>query len=234
MNKKAAKTLDQGLMGQQVTEGIRDLILSGQLPPGSRIGQEELALRFGTSRIPVREALKTLESDGLVILVPHSGARVAKLDLQECLEVYKIRERLEPLAVAESVGKLTEDQIAHLEHLVLLIEKSDGVDEFLKLDSEFHKACYQASNMPRLISMVDRLWNSTRHYRRAFMTLFGPRGDSLTHYEHQLLLAAIKRKDATEAERILAGHIRRTRMELDRHREIFQQTLMLAEGAPGH
>lgn len=221
-------------MGQQVTEGIRDLILSGQLPPGSRIGQEDLALRFGTSRIPVREALKTLESDGLVILVPHSGARVAKLDLQECLEVYKIREHLEPLAVAESVGKLTDEQIAELERLVVLIEKSEGVDEFLKLDSEFHKACYQSSNMPRLIAIVDRLWNSTRHYRRAFMTLFGPRGDSLTHYEHRLLLAAIKRKDATDAERILAGHIRRTRTELDRHREIFQQTLMLSDSASGH
>jgi DNA-binding GntR family transcriptional regulator len=89
--------------------------------------------------------------------------------------------------------------------------------------------------MPRLISIVDRLWNSTRHYRRAFMTLFGQEGDSVTHYEHRLLLAAIKRRDATDAERILAGHIRRTRIELGRHREIFQQTRdpLLSDSARG-
>src|SRR5206468_4189773 len=125
--------------------------LSGGLPPGSRIGQEELAERFGTSRIPVREALRGLENDGLVVLVPNSGAWVAKLDLRECLEVYKIRERIEPLAIAESVVNLTDEQISNLELMVPLIEKSKDVDEFLKRDREFHLACYQAAQMPRLI-----------------------------------------------------------------------------------
>ena len=84
---------EQGLIGHRVTDMIRDLILSGELVPGSRISQESLAARFGTSRIPVRDALNRLESDGLVVLKPNSGAWVAKLDLNECIEIYKIRER---------------------------------------------------------------------------------------------------------------------------------------------
>src|SRR5262245_26158964 len=86
---------DFGLAGQRVTDRIRDLILSGELAPGSRIRQEALAEKFGTSRIPVREALRRLESEGLVILVPNSSAWVAKLDLRECIEIYRIRERIE-------------------------------------------------------------------------------------------------------------------------------------------
>jgi len=91
------------LVSQRVTLDIKNLILSGDLAPGSRIRQEELALRFGTSRIPVREALRYLESEGLVTLKANSGAWVARLDLADCIEVYKIRERIEPLAISESV-----------------------------------------------------------------------------------------------------------------------------------
>lgn len=211
------------LLGQQVTDSIRQLILSGELVPGSRIGQEELASRVGTSRIPVREALRQLENEGLVVLVPNSGAWVAKLDLEECLEVYKMRERLEPLAIGESVANLTGAQIDELERLITLVERSKG-DEFLRLDREFHLACYAAAGMPRLSAMVERFWNTTQHYRRAFVGLFGPAGDWVTHCEHRLLVAAMRRRDAVETERILAAHIRRTRMELERHQELFNQS----------
>jgi DNA-binding GntR family transcriptional regulator len=216
------KAPDQALLYERVSEGIRRLILSGEFKPGSRIGQEDLAARFGTSRIPVREALRRLESDGLVMLVPNSGARVAKLDLRECVEVYKMRERIEPLAIAESVARITDDQIAKLERLVERIKLCESAEEFLKLDRQFHLACYQAAGMHRLLATVERFWNTTQHYRRAFVGLFGPKDDWVTHYEHALLVAAMKRRDATEAERILGGHIRRTRLELERHRELFQ------------
>src|SRR5262245_56278227 len=110
------------LLSQRVTNEIRDLILNGELAPGERIRQEALAERFGTSRIPVREALRQLESEGLVSLVPNSGASVAKLDLNECLEIYKIRELLEPLALSESIPYLTDAEIAALEAATLAME----------------------------------------------------------------------------------------------------------------
>ena len=111
-------THETSLTTDRVTEGIRALILAGELPPGSRIGQEELAARFSVSRIPVRVALGRLESDGLVVLKPSSGAWVARVDLAECLEIYLIRERLEPLALAQSIPNMTEDRIDLLERLV--------------------------------------------------------------------------------------------------------------------
>jgi DNA-binding GntR family transcriptional regulator len=214
------------LMSQRVTEDIRSLILQGDLAPGSRIGQEQLAERFHTSRIPVREALRRLESDGLVILVPNSGAWVAKLDLSECLELYKIRERLEPLALSESVKNMSDEDLGYLDGLVTEMELGVTTDDFLRLDRQFHLASYRASGMLHLNAIIERYWNSTQHYRRAYTKLVGS-DNWIIHYEHRLMMAAMKRRDADEAGRLLYGHIRRTRLELDRHREIFH-----SDGAP--
>jgi DNA-binding GntR family transcriptional regulator len=210
------------LLSQRVAGDVRRLILSGELAPGSRIGQEELAERFGTSRIPVREALRQLESDGLVVLVPNSGARVAKLDLTECLEIYKIRERLEPLALSEAVARMTDAEIDALEHLVAQMEHAHDTEEFLRLDREFHLASYRAAGMQQLIGMVERFWNTTQHYRRAFTNLVGEKGSWVIHAEHRLMLDALRRRDAEGAGHVLFEHIRRTRFELERHSEVFR------------
>lgn len=215
-----AKEVDAVLLSERVTNSIRDLILSGQLEPGSRIGQEQLAEQFGTSRIPVREALKRLESDGLVILVPNSGAWVAKLDLNECIEIYKIRERLEPLALSESLAHMTSEEIDELARLVERIEKAADTEEFLRLDRQFHLASYRAANMQVLSGMVERFWNTTQHYRRAFTNLIG--ADSwVIHAEHSLMIDAMKRRDYEGAAHVLFEHIRRTRFELERNKEVF-------------
>src|SRR5690606_27958810 len=123
---------------------------------------------FGTSRIPVREALRYLESEGLVTLKANSGAWVAKLDPHECIEVYKIRERIEPLALAESVQRLTDAQIATLESRVERMELARDTEEFLRLDREFHLDSYVGAQMPELLGLIHRYWNMTQQYRRAF------------------------------------------------------------------
>lgn len=211
------------LLSQRVTADIKHLILSGDLAPGSRIRQEELALRFGTSRIPVREALRYLESEGLVTLKPNSGAWVAKLDLAECIEVYKIRERLEPLALAESVLHLEAVQIARLEKLVEHMELSRDTEEFLRLDREFHVSSYAGAGMPELQGLIQRYWNKTQQYRRAFTRLIGPQGKWIINYEHRLIMEGIKRRDCEESASLLHGHIRRTRLALAEHPELFTQ-----------
>src|ERR671938_2135164 len=86
-----------------ILEGVRQLILRGELRPGERIRQEALASEYGVSRISVREALRQLENEGLVSLVPHTGARVARVDLKECVELYRLREAIEPIVLAASV-----------------------------------------------------------------------------------------------------------------------------------
>src|SRR5512144_935425 len=80
------------LLSERISDEIRRAVVSGELAPGSRVRQEELATRFGASRIPVREALRRLESEGLVTLVANSGDWIAKVDVAECIELYKIRE----------------------------------------------------------------------------------------------------------------------------------------------
>jgi DNA-binding GntR family transcriptional regulator len=142
------------LASGRVTDALRDAILAGKLRPGSRVRQEELASEFGISRIPVREALRQLESEGLVILVPNSGAWISRLDRAECIEIYKIRERLEPLALQESSVNLSASQLETLEDLVDRIEASDDADEFLRLDREFHLLSYEGADMPQLRHMI--------------------------------------------------------------------------------
>jgi DNA-binding GntR family transcriptional regulator len=208
---------DLTLASQRVTESIRAMILSGEMAPGSRIRQEELAERFGLSRIPVREALRRLESDGLVLLVPNSSAWVAKIDMQECIEVYKIRERLEPLAISEAVANMSDDDVAVLEDLVTRMEQSPDTEEFLRLDREFHLASYRAAGMQQLYGIVERFWNTTQHYRRAFTKLLGQEGSWITRSEHRLILDALRRRDAEGAGHLVFEHIRRTRFELERN-----------------
>jgi DNA-binding GntR family transcriptional regulator len=212
---------ETGLRGQRVAAAIRAEILDGRLTPGSRVRQEELAARLGSSRIPVREALRQLESEGLVVLVANSGAWIAKLDLVECVEIYKVRERLEPLALAESVPHLSEQTLAQLEGLVDAIERSRTVDEFLRLDREMHLLSYEGAALPMLRGMILRFWNTTQHYRRAYHELLGQKNQWIIHAEHRLMLEAIRRRDTEESERVLHSHIRRTRLQLSRHTELF-------------
>ena len=191
------------------------------MPPGSRIGQEELAARFSVSRIPVRVALGRLESDGLVVLKPSSGAWVARVDLAECLEIYMIRERLEPLALAQSIPNMTAERVSQLERLVEDMAASPDTATFLKLDRTFHLAAYADAEMKQLLAMIERFWNTTQHYRRAFTTLLGRERNWIIHAEHRLIVDAIRRRETESTAQLLTEHIRRTRSELAQYADLF-------------
>ncbi len=218
----AAEALDGGgATSERVAAHLREEILSGRIGPGERIRQEEIAARLGASRLPVREALRMLETEGLTQLEVNKGARVPALDRDEIDVVYRMRERLEPLALIESIGHLTPDQLAELREIQDRIEANDDVSTFLDLDRRFHLLSYAGCRTEQLSTTVTRLWNSTQHYRRAFMTLASPDRWWIVNAEHRLLLDAITRQDPVDCERFLAGHIRRTRTELVAHPELF-------------
>jgi DNA-binding GntR family transcriptional regulator len=207
---------------RRVADYLREAILSGEIAPGERIRQEDIAERFGASRLPVREALRMLEAEGLTEHHTHRGARVPKLDMHEVEVIYQMRERLEPLALAESLPHLTDHDFRRLEGIQEQIEGDADIAEFLKLDREFHLLTYSGCHVDQLSSMVVRLWNSTQHYRRVFMHLSGPARRWVVNAEHRLLIDAIERRDAVDAERCLTGHIRRTRIELAQHPHAFE------------
>ncbi|HEY9242968.1 MAG TPA: GntR family transcriptional regulator [Streptosporangiaceae bacterium] len=205
----------------RVAAYLREAILGGQLRPGDRIRQQEVAARFGASRLPVREALRILEAEGLTELAPRKGARVPRLTQHEVDVIYQMRERLEPLALAESLPRLTASEDDQLGKLQQRIEDNGDLEEFLDLDREFHLLTYRGCPVEPLNSAVARLWNSTQHYRRSYVALGGQDRMWLVNAEHRLILDAVLRRDAVDGERYLAGHIRRTRVELSRHPEVF-------------
>jgi DNA-binding GntR family transcriptional regulator len=206
----------------RVAATLREEILNGTLAPGERIVQEDLALRFGASRQPVRDALRLLEGDGLVTLKANSGAWVSKLSESECDEAYLVRERLEPLLLSQSIPNLTDAQLARLTQLVTEIEKTTDIESFLRLDREFHLLSYAGAQEGMLSEFVERIWNTTQHYRRAFAKLNDFANSEVTHMEHKLILDGILRKDSPQAESALEGHIRRTRVTLSQHKELFK------------
>jgi DNA-binding GntR family transcriptional regulator len=222
MNGMTLELSTHGAAGARIAAELREAILTGEHAPGARIRQEDLAGRHGASRLPVREALRMLEAEGLVTLVANTGAWVSSLSLAECEEMYQIRERIEPLLLRFNVPLMSDHDIDALELLADAMERSDDVETFLRLDREFHLSCYTAAETSVLGDLVLRLWNRTQHYRRAFTRVFRSEGDRSVHHEHQLLVSALRRRDADEAERVLAGHIRRTRLELARHPSVFE------------
>ena len=218
---KSTNATATSLASERATDALRHEILSGGLRPGRRVKQETLAAKYGISRIPIREALRQLESEGLVVLVPNSGAWIAKLDQSECVEIYKIREQLEPLAIAESAKNISTEAIADLVDLTSKIEASENPEDFLRLDRDFHLLSYSGSQMPRLLEMIYKFWNTTQHYRRAFAYAAEQSSMVAVHQEHALIAEAMSRQDGEQAARILCGHIRRTRLKLEEHDELF-------------
>lgn len=204
-----------------ILDGVREAILSGEYAPGSRIGQESIGAQYGVSRLPVREALRELESEGLVTLIPHSGARVARFDVAECVEIYKLREAVEPLLIEDAAPRLSEEDIAELRVLARQItESADDLPRWLQLDREFHLATLKASHMRRSLDLIRRLWNQTQHFRRAHVADLTPEQLEIVHMEHALIVDALERADPADAADRVRSHVRRTRVMLMQRAEL--------------
>ncbi|QZY50713.1 GntR family transcriptional regulator [Leucobacter tenebrionis] len=214
----------EGDAGERIAGRLRHEILSGALGPGARIRQEDLAERFGASRAPVREALRILVHEGLVTTVANSGSWVSRLTLAECEEIYQMRERLEPLLLRYSAPSLTEEDYVELERLAAEIDDiahAGDIDRFLQLDRAFHLASYSRAETQQLSDLISKLWNSTAPYRRAYVATWSAEQRRIANDEHNILIAALRDGNVAEAERVLTGHIRRTRRQLTKHPEIF-------------
>jgi DNA-binding GntR family transcriptional regulator len=209
-------------MSNVVAAWIRNRIIEGELKPGERIRQDAVAKACGTSRIPVREALNRLRNEGLVTLVAHVGARVARLDIQEVDEIYALRELIEPWVLAESVPHLTADDHHRLNELIDDMERVAGDADpstWLERDRLFHLTSYSAAPLPRALALIEGFWDRSQQYRRAYTLL--PDRIALAAAEHRLILNTIEQYDAQNAEALSRVHIRRTRLFLDEHSELF-------------
>jgi DNA-binding GntR family transcriptional regulator len=183
-------------IGDQVLSHIRDRILSGQLAAGARIDQNALAADLGISIIPVREALRQLEAEGLIEKRPYRGAFVTELSLSELLDIYTIREELEDLAARLAVSRMTPETLAALEALLADMAMATAAgdrDALFDLNGAFHFTIYTASGNAILCQMIESLWERSTVFRRRFT--FMPERAERSLAEHREILEACRRGD---------------------------------------
>ncbi|MDN5833598.1 MAG: GntR family transcriptional regulator, partial [Brevibacterium sp.] len=201
-------THDQAASARIAAE-LRSRIIQGVLAPGTRIRQEEIAEEFGVSRLPIRETLRILESSGLVTLVASTGAWVSTLDLEECREIYLMRERLEPLLLRLAMPTHTTESFAGFEASAQRVEEATSSGDFLECDRDFHRALMAGPKTIRLHDTVDHLWNLTHYYRRQLLAPDGitrrSRREDI-YAEHRMILRAVIDGDVESAEAMLALH----------------------------
>ncbi len=148
-------------LGAQVYDLLRDRILRGEIAGGARLAQSPLSEEMGISRIPVRDALKRLESDGLIVGDEIGRYTVLPFNPQDMEEIYAIRRRLEPFAMASAAERMTADAIADIKalHAELTRAASErALHRYTELNVQFHMAIYEASGMRRLVRIIRGLW----------------------------------------------------------------------------
>lgn len=193
-----------------VLAAVRSAILAGVLAPGARLRQEDLADVFGTSRIPVREALRALEYEGLVSSEPHRGFTVTSLDADDIEEVYELRILLEGQAVRLAIPLMTDDDQRDLEDLFNRMQDAATPDEQLAARERFYTRLYSITGRPRLVGLIARL---RQEVARAL------RWATIQHSGaiHESFYEAVKTGDADRAVAQLAGHYRRVAVLIRRH-----------------
>jgi DNA-binding GntR family transcriptional regulator len=192
-----------------VVQALRERILDGLYPSGTQLRQEMLAAELGVSRIPIREALRQLEAEGLVTFAPHKGAVVVGFSIAEIEELFELRALLESDLIKRAVPNLTTEQLDRAESIL------DGFDEALAagdvatwgdLNWRFHSAIYAAAGRPLTLATVERLHRQAERYMRMQLAL--THGESRASSEHREILEACRRGNARSAATILAEHIR--------------------------
>jgi DNA-binding GntR family transcriptional regulator len=190
----------------QLVQAIRDEIIRGNFRPGQFLRQEELAERFEVSTMPVREALRDLEADGLVTIYPHRGAMVSRLSANDLEDIYDMRAVLEEMATRLAVPRLTETTLAEMSDI---LDDLDGhLNDVLiavNLNHQFHSTLYAASGRQHLCELQGILRRRTQHYLYAYITGLGdmPRAQA----EHRAILEACRRGAAEEAAAIVRRHV---------------------------
>ena len=189
-----------------VTQRLRAMIKSGELPPGTRLRQADFAERFGVSTTPVREAFVALAREGLVTQDAHRGVVVFESSIDELHEVYEIRIVLEPLATEIAAKQLSDDEIAALEHIVTQMRKAKPA-RFVELNEELHDRIYAATGRKRLLEVIDKLRETAAHYVGIGVIRYHPEYRKDVEGEHEEIVAALKARAPKRAARAMREHL---------------------------
>jgi DNA-binding GntR family transcriptional regulator len=203
------RLFDNATLADRVYQTLREDILSNRLPPGSSIREADLAAALEVSRGPVREALRRLDSEGLVSVIPRRGSVVSSFSHKEFLDAYRVREVLEVLAITLAIPRLEAKHLTELERLHREMEemaKDESVETFFSTNDAFHKLFVDRSGNPVLQSTYNTLVDQMRRYNLRSLALRG--GLSRSCEEHEQILGAVKAGDIEQAAELLRQHIR--------------------------
>lgn len=191
-----------------VLDAIREAIINGTLKPRERLMEIQLAEELGVSRTPIREALRKLELEGFIVMVPRKGAYVADISFKDIADVFEIRAALEGLAAGLAAERITDEELEEMERMVA--EKAEAIanhdmDKLVKVDTLFHEAIYKASRNQRLTSIISNLREQIQRYRTTSLAYPGRMQRSLE--EHRSIVEAIQSRDPQIAQQVAREHI---------------------------
>ncbi|MFC3606996.1 GntR family transcriptional regulator [Stutzerimonas tarimensis] len=216
-----AATEDNGTLSEHVFRQIQGAIVRGEIPPGAKISEPELARTYGISRGPLREAIHRLEGQKLLVRVPHVGARVVSLNHAELLELYEIRESLEGMACRLAAERMSQGEIDELRRVLETHERDEafraGVGYYQQEgDFDFHYRIIQGSGNATLTRMLcGELYQLVRMYRIQYSAT--PNRPHQAFNEHHRILDAITDRDGELAELLMRRHIAASRRNVERH-----------------
>ncbi len=199
----------------KVFEQLEEAILNGQLQPGDNLIETKLSQQFGVSRTPIREAIRQLELEGLVQLIPNKGAVVLGVTTQDIEDIYSIRMLIEGLAVRWTIDKITQEEIEELQESVELLEfyiHKKNPQHLEKFDSKFHDLIYNACKSRPLKHMLSMFHHYIQGSRASSLAIPGRAEEVLK--EHKGILDAIIECDSEKAEKLMYQHIRNASQKL--------------------
>jgi DNA-binding GntR family transcriptional regulator len=194
-----------------IADTLREEILRGDLAPGQPLRQEELALRFGVSRLPVRDALLRLEAQGLVNVYPNRGAFVISLSADEVREIYEMRILLEGDILERAVPRMTADHWRRIDAAHAESARSANGPDWVEGDWRFHHALYEPADRPRQLATIDQLRGTVARYWTVRSAL--PSRSTEWLADHDAIVEACRARSSVAARRRLADHLQRV-MEL--------------------
>lgn len=204
-------------VSQRIVRALREEILNGVLAPGVQVRQEAVAERFGVSRVPVREALRQLEAEGLLRSELHRGAFVSSRTLEEIEEMLDIRLALEVRALTLALPNITPQVVAKAKKLLATYDRSDDPQEWRDLNIAFHMTLYAPCNRPRMLKMIEDVVLTNHRFVGAHISATVGRVDP--QLEHHQLLEACAAGQTRRALQLLEAHIEHTRAALRRSRK---------------
>lgn len=197
-----------------VYETLRQAIFDGELEDGDRLIEKELAQRLGVSRTPVREAIRKLESEGLIEYLPRKGVLVRGITPEMAVEIYAIREALEVAAIPFVIQNITAEETSELHGLLAEMKRLTGegsIDELLGVAKQFNDTLIGSSRMPHLIKLIDTYQEYQTTFRRVTLSKEVRKPSALQ--EHEAILQAVDAKDVARAEQLMRAHLRAAREE---------------------